>query len=663
MNPGQSAKANLDGIAYVTTRMRWYCSLSEHLLSKQFIKLDVKKSFEDVVDKLEDKVVELYKKLLVFQMKSVCSYYQNQGWTFLKGILDLDGWAEMLASVKEDEAALEKDSDFYNKLESRNRLGQIVQNGQELQQTLGDFHQTLKDYILSQMSKEMDKEYQNCLKDLYKVNPQEQIEAIQGKSDTLLPQAYKWVLRTKEYQALTDWSDKSACRVLSLNGPAGTGKTMLTIGIISEICAQSSKFAPGISYFFCRSEFEDKNSANDALRALIWLLLMQQPHLASHLTPTHSISGASMFNSPTSFWSLVILFKKMLADERLTRAYLVIDALDECAEGKPGVEELIFKLISESLNENTSGKIKWIVSSRPEVEVHRKVNKGHPGAVFEIDVQSRPEPVNAYITHKLSEMKVMYDYRENYVEELDPLIRKRAQNTFLWAALVFKELAKVKDWEAVGLVKETPEKLTEQYAKMMTHIDKLRGEVQLYCKGVLEAACFASRPLSYQEVHILAGLPHQVPITDIIKSCGSFLVVQNETVHLLHNTTRQWLTDYFKARHEDGGAAQVHANMANNSIAAMSDGLRFNIYGLEPATELNNIKPPHSGDDLTPLRYSCEFWVDHLCKSSIQISDEVPAFAFLQAHFLHWLESLSLICKLPTALQSIRNLLKKTQVC
>jgi hypothetical protein len=75
-------------------------------------------------------------------------------------------------------------------------------------------------------------------------------------------------------------------------------------------------------------------------------------------------------------------------------------------------------------------------------------------------------------------------------------------------------------------------------------------------------------------------------------------------------------------------------------------------------------------DPLGSIRYSCMFWVDHLCKADDKSLDrrkepfdDMAIFAFLKEHFLHWLESLSLICNLSDGVLSIKNLLRKAEVC
>ena len=51
----------------------------------------------------------------------------------------------------------------------------------------------------------------------------------------------------------------------------------------------------------------------------------------------------------------------MLADVVLRKAYLVVDALDECKNEEPGLRQLL-QLISEMSEKHD--KIKWLVSSR-----------------------------------------------------------------------------------------------------------------------------------------------------------------------------------------------------------------------------------------------------------------------------------------------------------
>ena len=58
------------------------------------------------------------------------------------------------------------------------------------------------------------------------------------------------------------------------------------------------------------------------------------------------------------------------------------------------------------------------------------------------------------------------------------------------------------------------------------------------------------------------------------------------------------------------------------------------------------------------LQYACEYWVQHLQRSGAQLYDNDQAHTFLQKHFLHWLEALSLMQSMSRAVAMIRTLEK-----
>ncbi|KAK3381182.1 hypothetical protein B0H63DRAFT_197445 [Podospora didyma] len=65
LNPVQAIESNLVGIAHVISRMDWYCALTEHILSQNNIVVR-KESFKSVQFRLENRIVELYKALLLY---------------------------------------------------------------------------------------------------------------------------------------------------------------------------------------------------------------------------------------------------------------------------------------------------------------------------------------------------------------------------------------------------------------------------------------------------------------------------------------------------------------------------------------------------------------------------------------------------------------------
>jgi N-terminal domain of NWD NACHT-NTPase len=141
--------------------MNWYCALTKHLLNEYNIKIG-NESFEAILHQLKGRVVALYKALL-YQMKSVCSYYRNQGLTFLRGLVNLDDWDGDLRSVTDAEDALRKDSDLYIDQRAKSFLATLVEAGGKMTSLLGDLYQVLRDYIVLQKKIQMNNEDTICL--------------------------------------------------------------------------------------------------------------------------------------------------------------------------------------------------------------------------------------------------------------------------------------------------------------------------------------------------------------------------------------------------------------------------------------------------------------------------------------------------------------------
>jgi hypothetical protein len=337
------------------------------------------------------------------------------------------------------------------------------------------------------------------------------------------------------------------------------------------------------------------------------------------------------------------VFESMLKDPGLSPVYFIVDALDECDQGLAA----LVQLISASLT--LSDKVKWLVSSRPVVELK---NPNTARSLVELDSQSLERPVNAYINHKLSTLNGRDGYDTDTLAEISSEIRQRAMNTFLWVALVFKALDSVEGWDAVDIIKKVPPGLSKLYDHIMTRIEDGNEENRQRCKNVLVATSLAYRPLSFSELAVLAGLLPKINPETIIKKCGSFLTTKENTVYLIHQSAKEYLEANYTSKLPQGGAIQGHADISRRSIDAMSK-LRKNIYALpHPGFEFGDITVP-SSDPLEGLQYCCVYWIQHLQKSDTNLCDNGEVHKFLQKHLLHWLEALGWMGKTSEGIRAI----------
>lgn len=674
--------------------MEWYCTLCSYLLDKNYVETrDENESFESIQQQFEKKVAELYKAILFYQMKSVCTYYKHQGLVFLQDLTNWNDWDGYLKSVTDAEDTLKKDSAQFHGEHVKTALGKLLEVAKscesQLQAIHRDIHQAIQDQIGLQKNIYRDEKSRKYFEDLFLVYPEDDMKRIERKKGGLLNDVYKWILDEPQYKALINWSpDESDCsqsQLLWVKGLAGMGKTMLVIGIIRELSDQLVDLSPNLSYFFCQSTDDmAQNSATAILRSLVWMLLAQQPDLVKHLHLEHErMHNDSLFRDNKNALDAVSrVFENMLNDAG--PVYLIVDALDECDEG---LGDLI-SLISTSLKR--SKRVKWIVSSRPDIDVLGQLRgRGTEDLddiknVLDLNTQDLKEPVSAYIQHKLSSLVGRAGYDKDTLTKVSDEIRQREEKTFLWVALVFEVLDEKDDFlnpvdgsYALEIVKEIPPGLSKLYDHMMTRIEKRKRRDPQYCRNVLAVTVLTRRPLSFRELAVVAGLQPQIdpePQT-IVKYCGSFLRPDKDTVYLIHQSAKDYLEKDLKGSKEThlsrlhSSSAQVHRDIIDRSMDAISK-LQRDIYELRQYGFQTKDIPLPERDPLAPLRYSCLFWLDHLryaikaisenSGGSVEQSEALysSGFKFLKTHFLHWLESLSLLHKYSDGIVSLRKLIK-----
>jgi hypothetical protein len=266
-NPIKETETNRDGVVHVIKWMNWYWSLSSSLLKES---TDDANELSGVRRELENQIVDLYKVLLTYQIKSVCSYYRHRGLVFLRDIVKLDDWDGDLKAILDAENRFRQYSKAYTTQQTNSHLEQLVTN----------------------QGSERD---QQCLKDLRPTDPRHDKTRIEQTKGGLLRDSYRWILDNPK---LRQWRDDPGSTLLWIKADPGKGKTMLLCGIVDEL--KKSTPPSLLSFFFCQGTDSRINNATAVLRGLIYLLADQQPSLASHLRKKYDHAGKSLFEDPNS---------------------------------------------------------------------------------------------------------------------------------------------------------------------------------------------------------------------------------------------------------------------------------------------------------------------------------------------------------------------------
>lgn len=613
--------------------MKWYDELSHPLLRHN---TENDGLFAGMHRQLKSRVVRLYQELLLYLIKSVCSYYRNRFLGFLRDTVKLDGWDGSLKNIQDAEKAFQLDSSAYNTQKN-----------------------TANIEVLAKIA--MSTEDNDCLRHLHVSDPRDDKKRIEQTKGGLLQDSYRWVLDNEDFQR---WRTDDQSRLLWIKGDPGKGKTMLLCGIIDEIQGEGSSTEP-LSYFFCQATDSRINTATAVLRGLIYLLIKQCPSLISHVRARYDQAGRDLFKDTNAWVALSDIFANITQDPKGENAYLIVDALDECVIELPKLLDLIIQSLS------SSSHLKWIVSSRnwPDIEERLQERNKKATLSLELNAKSVSKAVNKYVEHKVNHLTQTKRYDDSIKTSVQEYLLSNANGTFLWVAMVCQNLASKSTRNTLATLKTYPPGLNPLFQRMMQLI--CDSEDSELLKQIIALTAVVYRPITLSELTSLMHMPdgfadNPIWLEELVKQCGSFLTIRESTVFFVHQSANDFvLKNASDEIFPSGEVKKAHYDVWSKSMEEMS-ALKRDMYGLQEASTSRAVVKIPEEDPLKRLRYSCVYFIDHLlavdkCFEEVGSCDE-EVRKFFEKHFLHWLETLSLMGSIGDGIRAINKLLIQLQV-
>ncbi|KAL2839409.1 putative wd40 protein [Aspergillus pseudoustus] len=563
-------------------------------------------------------------------IRGICDYsdsHKNEEW---------QGYAAMVA------AAYAKDllyRIYPQQVEKEERISEILKPAiNHVAKTLDRIDHTL---ALDKLLVASEAEY-NSYTDQYEE------ECLQGTRTELLRQIMEWP--TSPNQKSIFW----------LNGMAGTGKST-----ISRTVAKSLRDTNhlGASFFFKRGE-GDRGNAKKFFPTLMKQLVLKIPELSSGVQK-------ALWNDPEiASKSLGEQFEKLLLqplldlgrpDKQMQTAVIVIDGLDEC-EHDLDVQNIIRLL--PLLQQANMVCLRVFLTSRPEPPIRLGFSKIADHDYQDLALHEIPDKVTEHdirlflkdrFTKIRSDRKISEDWPSDKV--IQGLVTMSVP-LFISAATVCRYIGNSK-WEPKRRLEELLQdqaryamKMDKTYLPILTRLldDQDSDEweqhqlLQEFQKIVgiiiLLAIPFSVNALS----HFLGIEPGLISHhLDLFQSVLSLPTNRDLPVRILHSSFRDFLVQSkSKFRVNE---VNTHKEIALYCLKTMRGHLQNNICNLEsPGTHWVDIDPQSLRHYLPPeLRYSCRYWIYHLEHSEILSSEMELILVFLQEHFLHWVEVMSLL--------------------
>ncbi|KAM0550289.1 hypothetical protein ACHAPJ_008959 [Fusarium lateritium] len=647
-SPLSEPGANREGMKYILERAEWYWILSALLLDID--KID--KSMIDLQKQLKKSIVKLYKKLLLYQMKSVCLYSRSQVAVILRDVVKLDDWKSQITSIEKAAESVRFNVSQFRAEDVSALLRTIDTCLSDVRIDLQAITVAVQDLDSEQRKRHDEDKDMVFLNQLYDVDPKLEKAAIEDLKGGLVKEAHDLVLEQSNFETLQKEDDEG---IVWITGGPGRGKTMFLCGVINRLLQRRQYHV--VTYFFCRADRQRARTAKAVLRGLLWLICDQSWGLTRRLREEFENQSNKLFEDDDAMVSVALekMLGKVLSAPSMRRAILIVDAIDECEDSSiPTLLRTIGRLSHDY-------PAQWILSSRTSANYRSLLVDpalGITPTYLELSDDVISSAVQAYVKYKVEELSITKGYSAGLKENVHGILSSKAGDTFLWVALVCLELRGmgIEPRHVAKILEAIPPGLNDLYQRMFT--GALASADGHLCKEILPLVSVASRPLTLDELRALVpgvGELSDAELRGVIANCGSFLGIQGDNynsafVAFIHESAREYLTDVAQTTTFPAGISHQHRIIFRQALLNIKE-LTRNIYGLpSPGTSIDEIQTPVP-DPLSRLRYSCHHWLDHADHiqqhENWETCDDQAIESFICNDLLHWIEVLSLTERLP----------------
>jgi hypothetical protein len=527
------------------------------------------------------------------------------------------------------------------------------------------------------------------------LNQLDPVHAALHDSDTLEVSTCLEDTRVALLAKLDEWRESSdSPPFFWLNGLAGTGKSTIARTFCQRLASNDAAPVLLASFFISRQSV-DRRSAVNIVHTIAYQLALRSEGI--RLAVCRAMRDqADLLRRPLREQVSKLVSVPLNELQPADRLMIVIDALDECDKDAKGREsgELI-PLLCASIYSATSS-VKLLVTSRVESTIQttfEEVKQATSAQVVlklhDIDHDVVQGDLRRYLVHSLRRVATRVPGLQDSFWPSDAVIDsllERAGVLFIWAATVVRFIDSHpfnprRRLEQVLSVTKNPSaspywKLDELYLQVLSQAvdvgDAPRQDVDalVQClRTVAGTVILLQRQLPPDALASLTGLD-SLEARSMLERLSSVLIVSDdEPVRALHPSFADFLTDSSRCTdlrflilepvHHEGIAVQC--------LSVLNKHLRRNICSLG-TSEMYAGRPIPDLDERmarcipNELGYACCYWSDHLGRSLDTTTILGELEIFVRTHILHWIECMSLLAEMETAVSGVSCALGWCQV-
>ncbi|KAI0044424.1 hypothetical protein FA95DRAFT_1497030 [Auriscalpium vulgare] len=487
--------------------------------------------------------------------------------------------------------------------------------------------------------------------------------------------------------------DQQLSKMFLLTGLSGTGKSSVAHSIAEHYHGLKRL---GSSFCFDRNETEKRNDKhlfstlavdlagfNHAFRNALYRCIGDSP----------SIRGTYDLNDQVKNFILLPIKELNIVGPIV----IVIDALDESAN--LGARYQLLKSLVSMLSELPSN-FRIIITSRPEEDIVKfLVNCPHVyhQSMTDVSRESTNMDLLKYIRFQLQDE--LGQPLSIFQEEHYQCLVTRAEGLFQWAYVachaikgygkmqppsktMLKEFHVLTSTASSSLIKNsTKGALDELYMKVLSQLfgstENGQKEDNLKALKVMLGQILATyQPLpvvSFKEMHSKSTNSDIISEEFVwaLSKLGALLtgvIDHSEPIRFIHTSFYDFLLDESKSGQYcvAGDIFEQHKLIAWGAINTLNDKLRFNICNF-PSSYLANCNVPGLDAAIEEqfdswLSYACQYWGMHMDNAPSDAQIQSLIIQLLKSKLLYWLEALSLLKIVNTAILTLTAITKSSTV-
>ncbi|KAJ3548172.1 hypothetical protein NM208_g1135 [Fusarium decemcellulare] len=474
------------------------------------------------------------------------------------------------------------------------------------------------------------------------------------------------------------WVKDSQAPVLFwLHAPAGTGKSTLACTVGADLSDDGS-FAAG--YFFRRGDV-DRNNISRIFPTIASQMLGTIPSYEPFLRESmNSCSNRDILKMSLEDQFRILLMTPLTTMSSVSRdkpaKAIIIGALDQCNQGYNDLSRLLALLATFRGVKDL--RLCVLITGRPVRKITDALRHVDAKDYFtlvpynEYKAKMRRLEIEGSVVYLATEFKEIKRRRKIKVhpwptqKDFELLCRHATTPfplfTYASALISFVDgtssthdpATRLQIW--VKGCRQEPSRLDEMYAQILNDITGVDNEAKSMMLYIVGSIASLARPLSVSTLATLLDIPED-KMSHWLQNLQTILHVPDDNeqpVMLINESFRDFLfpkspplllrSDKTSFTISLPDAHHRLATKCQNRMTQSDGGLRKDVCNLsKETTAWNDIRRGAVGDCIPiDLQYACLYWVHHL-RETEEPTDRAGIYKFLTDHFLHWIDTLSLL--------------------